>query len=99
MEMQALMNQQASMISNCTQPTPIMLDSNSNTNQQLQMATIACQQIPEASANNQHAMKTFGNGSWCQEELMAHLMPQALCLDKEQIAEQLRAAAPCCYDD
>lgn len=34
-----------------------------------------------------------------QEELMATLMPDAFCLDRSQIEAQLRAAAPCIYDD
>jgi hypothetical protein len=34
-----------------------------------------------------------------QQELMATLMPDASCFNREQIAEQLRAAVPCCYDD
>eukprot|EP00411_Alexandrium_monilatum_P032502 CAMPEP_0175354756 /NCGR_PEP_ID=MMETSP0095-20121207/13121_1 /TAXON_ID=311494 /ORGANISM="Alexandrium monilatum, Strain CCMP3105" /LENGTH=317 /DNA_ID=CAMNT_0016652413 /DNA_START=68 /DNA_END=1021 /DNA_ORIENTATION=- len=35
-----------------------------------------------------------------QQELMAALMPGGFSgLDCQQIAEQLRAAAPCCYDD
>lgn len=98
MEMQAMINQQA-MMPCYMQPTPVMLCSNSNCNQLFPMTSIACQQAPETSATSQNGMKTFGNGFWCQVDLMATLMPQALSLNQEEIAEQLRQAAPWNYDD
>jgi len=52
--------------------------------------TPATPQLPTAS----------GDGSKSMEDIMATVMgPEASFLDREQIAEQLRAAAPCCYDD
>lgn len=39
------------------------------------------------------------NATWSQQDLMATLMPAASHLPKEEIAAQLRAAAPCSYDD
>jgi len=38
----------------------------------------------------------FGNQ---QQDLVAHLMPELLMMDRERLAEQLRLAAPTCYDD
>merc|ERR1719220_1472578 len=64
MEMQALMptlSQQASMIPNCNQSAPIMLDSTSTNNQQVPIAPLACQQVPELSASNHQAVKTPGS--------------------------------------
>jgi hypothetical protein len=49
--------------------------------------------------DNQQALRMPTDNAWSQADLMATLMPEAMCLDKEQIAEQLRAAAPCSYDD
>jgi len=40
-----------------------------------------------------------GAETWNQEDVMAKLMPGLFGMDKEQLAQQLREAAPCVYDD
>lgn len=61
-----------------------------------QLSPTSGQQSPSAA---------FGSRPECAmplsrpEELMATLLPGARSLDKEQIAEQLAAAVPSCYDD
>lgn len=41
-----------------------------------------------------------GHAAWCQDQQLLHLlMPGAPSLDKEHIAAELRAVAPCTYDD
>lgn len=40
-----------------------------------------------------------GNAYSRQQDLVAHLMPELMMMDREVLAEQLRMAAPCCYDD
>lgn len=50
------------------------------------------------SANMMISPPPSPNG-WCQEEFVATLMPGFLNVDRQQLAEQLKAAAQCVYDD
>lgn len=50
-----------------------------------------CHQSMTSPSNN--------GGSWSHEDMMAALIPGGTCVDKEMLAQQLRAAAPTCYDD
>lgn len=75
---------------------------NCSSDQQAPMTSAGCPlgAPPVFAAGQQHALSSpIGNCLQIQEELMTALMPDAYCLDREQIAEQLRAAVPCCYDD
>jgi len=65
-------------------------------------------QMAPASATDETSPSSWKSGSstpavngapWCQEGVLNALMPEAAQLDPEQIAAQLRAAAPCSYDD
>merc|ERR1719401_1063 len=53
----------------------------------------ATPQLPKACST------TSCLSQFSQEDLIATVMPEASLLDREQLAEQLRAAAPCCYED
>jgi len=83
--------------------------------QQSPMSFFACQQEPATPDGGQSLLlgtsgqqgpptpqlpTASGDGSKSMEDIMATVMgPEVSFLDREQIAEQLRAAAPCCYDD
>lgn len=47
----------------------------------------------------QLAIPPFAGERWSQEEVVAQLMPGILGMDKQQLAQQLRDAAECVYDD
>eukprot|EP00421_Protoceratium_reticulatum_P066562 CAMPEP_0168411626 /NCGR_PEP_ID=MMETSP0228-20121227/28296_1 /TAXON_ID=133427 /ORGANISM="Protoceratium reticulatum, Strain CCCM 535 (=CCMP 1889)" /LENGTH=354 /DNA_ID=CAMNT_0008425375 /DNA_START=62 /DNA_END=1126 /DNA_ORIENTATION=+ len=75
--------------------------------QQAPMTPVASQQAPLTPVAAQQTPAAFPDaeeGSAATpvhdaQKLMATLMPDASCLNYEQIAEQLRAALPCSYDD
>mmetsp|Transcript_101663 Transcript_101663/g.282989 ORF Transcript_101663/g.282989 Transcript_101663/m.282989 type:complete len:329 (-) Transcript_101663:27-1013(-) len=56
----------------------------------------AYQQVPVASPAQS---PVSCGGSPTGQDLMARFMPEAFAMDRDQLAEQLRAATPCCYDD
>lgn len=59
-----------------------------------------CPQEPPALVNDDQIIKTCSSNSLSQEDLIATVMPEAFALDREQIAQQLRAAADSCvYED
>mmetsp|Transcript_94542 Transcript_94542/g.237193 ORF Transcript_94542/g.237193 Transcript_94542/m.237193 type:complete len:329 (-) Transcript_94542:386-1372(-) len=58
------------------------------------------QQItPQMSSGSESSPPSISGTPWSRDGLMVALMPEAAQLDCEQIAAQLRAAAPCSYDD
>eukprot|EP00931_Biecheleriopsis_adriatica_P089064 TRINITY_DN63253_c0_g1_i1.p1 TRINITY_DN63253_c0_g1~~TRINITY_DN63253_c0_g1_i1.p1 ORF type:complete len:374 (-),score=99.50 TRINITY_DN63253_c0_g1_i1:212-1333(-) len=54
---------------------------------------------PLAPPAAQMAISHPGLERWSQEEVVAQLMPGILGMDKQQLAQQLRDAAECVYDD
>merc|ERR1712050_736383 len=54
---------------------------------------------PQTAWRSESNSAAMNGAPWCQEGIMNALMPEAARLDREQIAAQLRAAAPCSYDD
>jgi len=60
---------------------------------------LSANQAPETPVATQQELVT-PNENCEQEQLMAAVMPEGFSgLDKETIAQRLRAAAPCSYDD
>jgi len=60
----------------------------------------SCDPSPQAQWGSENGSPAFKCcAPWTQDGVMVALMPQAAQLNPEQIAEQLRAAAPCSYDD
>lgn len=59
----------------------------------------SCQPAHPQQLMTQSQPRANVTGSWSHEEMMAALIPGGSCMDKEVLAQHLRAAAPSCYDD
>lgn len=80
---------------NSCQPPPLP-----PVNSQASMNFSTCPQEPPALVNDDQVVRTCSSNSLSQEDLIATVMPSAFALDREQIAQQLRAAADSCvYED
>jgi len=72
-----------------------------------QLTDIMCGQLTPSTGSGPSPMTpqmpnlpiSPGAETWSQEDVMAKLMPGLFGMDKEQLAQQLREAAPCVYDD
>jgi len=94
-----LQHHQLPMAPICGQQSPMAMGAGQTSQVVAQQGPAMYSAYPQAPSASPQTSPASCDGSPVGEDLMATFMPEAFAMDRKQLAEHLRAATPCSYDD